>query len=150
MSNPVISWTISAISPTDVGFLSNHNPHKTIRLQPQSTIQRDKHPDPADNRPRENSFLCCDSSAISWRYSKEIFGRYSMAISRKYSKEDTLMLMMPVEWIPGSSALRETLETRQIGKSHGNKSCLQRRSLNLAQGKFMEGENLESSRENLR
>ena len=58
--------------------------------------------------------------------------------------------MMPVEWIPGSSALRETLETRQIGKSHGNKSCLQRRSLNLAQGKFMEGENLESSRENLR
>ena len=73
-----------------------------------------------------------------------------MAISRKYSKEDTLMLMMPVEWIPGSSALRETLETRQIGKSHGNKSCLQRRSLNLAQGKFMEGENLESSREILR
>ena len=52
------------------------------------------------------------------------------------------MLMMPMEWIPGSSALRETSETRQIGKSHGNKSCLQRRSLNLAQGKFMEGENL--------
>ena len=104
MSSPVISWTISAISPTDVGFLSNHNPHKTIHLRPQSTIQRDKHPDPADNRPRENSLSCFDSSAISGRYSKEIFGRYSKAISGKYFKEDTLMLMMPVEWIPGSSA----------------------------------------------
>ena len=36
-------------------------------------------------------------------------------------------------WLAGGR-LRETLETRQIEKSHGNKSCPQRRSVNLAQG----------------